>query len=82
MIGLGYVGLPFATVIAEAGFKVIGIDTDSERVDAVNRGDSYNPDVPSETLRRLAPNSEGEQAASDQSGQLSAATDHSVLRAR
>ena len=80
MIGLGYVGLPLATVIAEAGFKVIGIDTDSERVDAVNRGDSYNPDVPSETLRRLAPNSGGEQAASHQSGQLSATTDHSVLR--
>ena len=80
MIGLGYVGLPLATVIAEAGFKVIGIDTDSERVDAVNRGDSYNPDVPSETLRRLAPNSGGQQAASHQNGQLSATTDHSGLR--
>ena len=26
VLGLGYVGLPFATVFAEAGFTVIGID--------------------------------------------------------
>ncbi|MBL6965209.1 MAG: UDP-N-acetyl-D-glucosamine dehydrogenase, partial [Anaerolineales bacterium] len=31
VLGLGYVGLPFATVFAEAGFNVIGIDPDERK---------------------------------------------------
>jgi len=33
VIGLGYVGLPLAIEIAKAGFNVIGIDTDEEKVE-------------------------------------------------
>jgi UDP-N-acetyl-D-mannosaminuronic acid dehydrogenase len=40
VIGLGYVGLPAACVIAEAGFKVTGIDLDAKRVELINAGQS------------------------------------------
>ena len=40
VIGLGYVGLPAACVIAEAGFKVTGIDIDAKRVEMINSGES------------------------------------------
>lgn len=40
VIGLGYVGLPAACVIAEAGFKVTGIDIDAKRVELINSGHS------------------------------------------
>lgn len=38
VIGLGYVGLPVACMLADAGFKVIGADIKQERVDLINRG--------------------------------------------
>ena len=40
VIGLGYVGLPAACVIAEAGFKVTGIDIDAKRIEMINSGES------------------------------------------
>ena len=40
VIGLGYVGLPAACVIAEAGFKVTGIEIDAKRVEMINSGQS------------------------------------------
>ena len=33
ILGLGYVGLPLATVFADAGFSVIGIDLDKRKVE-------------------------------------------------
>ena len=56
IIGLGYVGLPLAVVFAEAGYSVIGIDVDSQRVDSINRGESFTGDIPSKTLSRLTSN--------------------------
>jgi UDP-N-acetyl-D-glucosamine dehydrogenase len=53
VIGLGYVGLPLATVFAEAGFKVVGFDPVLEKVDRINRGESYILDVSSEQVKRL-----------------------------
>ena len=47
VIGLGYVGLPLAVELARAGFKTTGVDLDARKVDAINRGESYIPDVPS-----------------------------------
>jgi UDP-N-acetyl-D-mannosaminuronic acid dehydrogenase len=38
VVGLGYVGLPLATVFAQAGFRVIGLDVKLERVNQVDRG--------------------------------------------
>jgi UDP-N-acetyl-D-mannosaminuronate dehydrogenase len=53
IIGLGYVGLPEAVMFAQAGFPVTGFDLDPVRVDKVNAGDSYIPDVPSAVLGPL-----------------------------
>lgn len=41
IVGLGYVGLPLALRYAEAGFRVLGIDIDATKVDALNAGRSY-----------------------------------------
>lgn len=46
VIGLGYVGLPLAVEFARGGSKVIGFDLDPSRVDTINNGRSYIPDVP------------------------------------
>ena len=40
VIGLGYVGLPTAAVLASRGVEVIGVDVDSARVNIVNSGRS------------------------------------------
>ncbi len=45
VMGLGYVGLPLAVEKAKAGFTVIGIERNLERVQKVNRGENYIPDV-------------------------------------
>ena len=54
VIGLGYVGLPLAVAFAEAGFRTIGIDLDSSKVDAVNSGESYIQGISSERLAKLS----------------------------
>lgn len=51
VIGLGYVGLPLAVELANTGFTVYGIDKNTEKVEAVNRGESYIPDVSNESVR-------------------------------
>jgi UDP-N-acetyl-D-glucosamine dehydrogenase len=53
VIGLGYVGLPLAVALAEAGFAVTGIDTDSAKAAAIARGSSPIQDVPSPRLEAL-----------------------------
>src|SRR3989449_10544741 len=53
VIGLGYVGLPLAVEMAQAGFQVTGIDIDRIKVESVNAGISYVLDVPTETLFSL-----------------------------
>jgi UDP-N-acetyl-D-glucosamine dehydrogenase len=53
VVGLGYVGLPLAVVLAEAGYRVIGIDNNLEKVELINQGESYIEDVPSDQISRL-----------------------------
>jgi UDP-N-acetyl-D-glucosamine dehydrogenase len=53
VVGLGYVGLPLAVAFAETGEQVIGFDLDSDKVTALNRGESYIEDVPSSKLAEL-----------------------------
>lgn len=38
VIGLGYIGLPTAAVLAQAGKRVIGVDVKQSSVDAINAG--------------------------------------------
>jgi len=46
VVGLGKAGLPLASVIAESGLEVVGIDVDERRCEMIN--DGINP-VPEET---------------------------------
>src|SRR4030042_3588808 len=69
ILGLGYVGLPLAAAFGEAGFQIIGIDTDPRKVNGLNKGESYIQDVPDKQLARLL-----------KTGRFSATTDFSALR--
>ena len=69
ILGLGYVGLPLAVVFGEAGFHVTGIDPDARKVDSLNRGVSYIPDVKTEAIEKLV-----------KSNCLTATTDFSVIQ--
>ncbi|MFQ5932909.1 MAG: nucleotide sugar dehydrogenase, partial [Nitrospiraceae bacterium] len=69
VIGLGYVGLPEAISFAQAGYRVIGIDINRERLNQLNAGLSYIPDVDSNTLASLVG-----------AGRLSATGDLDALR--
>lgn len=53
VIGLGYVGLPFAVEKAKVGFRVIGIEQNPVRAAKVNRGENYIRDVNDNELRDL-----------------------------
>jgi len=69
IVGAGYVGVPLAQVFAAAGKKVVLVDVDSNRVEQLNRGESYIEDVSSETLKGLV-----------ESGHITATTDYDELR--
>jgi UDP-N-acetyl-D-glucosamine dehydrogenase len=53
VVGLGYVGLPFAVEKAKVGFPVVGIEQNSIRVERVNTADNYIADVKDEDLKRV-----------------------------
>ncbi|HET8761509.1 MAG TPA: nucleotide sugar dehydrogenase, partial [Nitrospiria bacterium] len=69
IIGLGYVGLPLAVEFAKAGFTVIGIDLDADKVRSLARGRSYIQDVPDEDIKYIF-----------KVGRMTATTDFSALR--
>lgn len=69
VVGLGYVGLPLAVEKAKAGFKTIGFDVQSEKVDLVNSGHNYIGDVIDDDLKALV-----------DEGMLSATTDFSFIK--
>jgi UDP-N-acetyl-D-glucosamine dehydrogenase len=68
VIGLGYVGLPLAVNFAKAGYTVLGLDKDEDRVGQVNKKISYITDIPTRDVARVV-----------SSGNLLAATDFSLL---
>ena len=69
VVGLGYVGLPLAVEKAKAGFKTIGFDIQSAKVDSVNAGENYIGDVVDKDLKDLVKNK-----------MLSATTDFSFVK--
>ena len=50
VIGMGYVGLPLAIEIAKSDIEVAAIDIDEVKVNAINLGRSYVPDVSTSLL--------------------------------
>ncbi len=69
ILGLGYVGLPLAVVFGEAGFNVTGVDPDLRKIESLNQGVSYIPDVSTEAVAKLV-----------KDGRLKSTTDFSVLK--
>jgi UDP-N-acetyl-D-glucosamine dehydrogenase len=53
VLGLGYVGLPLARAFAEAGFTVLGFDTDPEKRRQLLAGRSYLKHIAAESLSPL-----------------------------
>ena len=41
VIGLGYIGLPTAAIVASSGFKVTGVDTNPDVVNKINKGELH-----------------------------------------
>ena len=68
VVGLGYVGLPLAVELARAGYSVVGIDLDADKVAKIGAGDSYVGDVDSDDLARYVT-----------AGKLAATTDWAAL---
>ena len=69
VIGLGYVGLPLAVLQAKSGYRVLGFDAASEKVERVNAGSSYILDVEEAALQEVV-----------RTGRLSATADLGRLR--
>lgn len=53
VVGLGYVGLPVATALAQAGFDVLGVDKEVRKVEPVLQGVSHIRDVPHADVEHL-----------------------------
>lgn len=53
IVGLGYVGLPLAVEMAEAGYKTIGFDVQAKKVDSVNAGHNYIGDIVGDKLKNM-----------------------------
>ena len=52
VIGLGYVGLPLAIEFCKAGYHVIGLDTNNEKIGMLLEGKSYVQDVPTNEIQK------------------------------
>ncbi len=68
VIGQGYVGLPLSMELCRAGFRVIGIDLNEDRVRQLNAGETYIFDVSSEEI-----------AAARAKGQFEATSDYARI---
>ncbi len=69
VLGLGYVGLPLAVVLADAGYSVTGVDIDVDKINMIQKGESYIQDVTSDRISEHVGR-----------GKLHATTDFSVVR--
>jgi UDP-N-acetyl-D-glucosamine dehydrogenase len=69
IVGAGYVGVPLAQVFADAGHSVLLVDVQADRVEQLNRGESYIEDVPSEAMKPHV-----------DEGRITATTEYDALR--
>ena len=51
IIGLGYVGLPLCLQFSKSGAEVLGFDVDLEKIESLNRGESYIKHISSEEIQ-------------------------------
>jgi UDP-N-acetyl-D-glucosamine dehydrogenase len=52
IVGLGYVGLPLMLRFSEVGYRVLGLDIDKSKVEALNAGRSYIEHIKGEHIKR------------------------------
>ena len=52
IVGLGYVGLPLSLTYSEVGYRVLGLDIDQAKADAINRGQSYIDHIDGERVAK------------------------------
>jgi UDP-N-acetyl-D-glucosamine dehydrogenase len=69
IVGLGYVGLPLSLQFARSGAKVLGLDIDQKKVDALSKGQSYIKHISAESI-----------AAAVKDKSFSASTDFSRIK--
>jgi len=50
VVGLGYVGLPLSLTYAENGYRVLGLDIDTGKIEAIHQGCSYIQHIASERV--------------------------------
>ena len=53
VVGLGYVGLPLAIQFARSNVFVVGLDTDKNKVDLIQKGQSYIKHIAAETIASM-----------------------------
>lgn len=53
IIGLGYVGLPLAIHFGGKGFKIIGFDLDTGKIDKILHGESYIKHIPAKPVQEM-----------------------------
>jgi UDP-N-acetyl-D-glucosamine dehydrogenase len=53
IVGLGYVGLPLGLQFARSGHRVLGIDVDPHKVEAIRGGRSYLHHIPAAAIAEL-----------------------------
>jgi UDP-N-acetyl-D-glucosamine dehydrogenase len=69
VVGLGYVGLPLSLQFAHSGVQVVGLDIDSDKVEALNQGRSYIKHIASDAIAKFK-----------ETGKFSASTDFSHVK--
>ena len=69
VVGLGYVGLPLSLQFARADVKVLGLDVDQKKTDALNSGKSYIKHIESSEIDEVV-----------KDGSFSASTDFSKVK--
>ncbi len=50
VVGLGYVGLPLVWALIQARFRVIGVDIDDKKIEALKNGKAYIDNMPAHLL--------------------------------
>ena len=53
IVGLGYVGLPLAQAFCQQGIKVVGFDIDQEKIDLIEKGQSYIKHIGDEVIETM-----------------------------
>ncbi len=65
VLGLGYIGLPTASILANKGMRVLGVDVAPRVVETINRGDIHIVEPELDLLVRAAVNSGNLRAATE-----------------